>query len=1341
MKRWITNHTLPLLLSLALLISNGIPVYALVDTSWTSAICEATPSNAKKQGRDKGKFSDMVQFQSITLHYASTDGQLDGDVVRDNALIKKDQKLVLRYTYEINEEQCQNIKSDTSYYLEVSPHLVLPDLNGSPLTIKTEDGEEQFGSLYAERSSGRAWVVFTAKADSSDTVLSDYGELEDAFFYLNCTRAGDVPPDEMPVEGKNNLYAMKFEDNSQINFGYAENEPIHAKAKIQKGGEAKDKTITWEIHYTPHQNPDGKDDISLDTPIELRDNIDTSLHQYVEDSIRIDGNFVSVYASRDEIPDNADTYAIIENLVDEAKTVLVFGGTRFCAGEATQANPAQELKIKYQTLIKDELLLPGSRGGKKISNTADVFAKKDGLWNTLGISSQRTVIIPQPVWITKTGKTTRHTDGTGSTTDWTIIMNPNGFSFTEDNALTLHDQLPDGSSLVENSIRVEGQPAETMMANVSNNGFTISPIEVSGKPVSITYQTVISEEMYNSGTSLGNNVAFFTFNYKDREYTTPKLTVPVGSGDGSGTSGTSVLVKTNDGFHPKDRTISWTVEINPHKANFLGGDFIDDLSIIGPRCTIDGHRSGLELAGDILVLLDNPNPGENEKDLVSFVYNNASQFLSIEVGEIGRKKITLRYTTKVCDPCLFSNNTSEVMLKNTISTTNMKIGNMNEERSASADSTVKVSSEVLAKKPPVYDYSARTMKWTVEVDAAGLPMTDVVLSDNLLPGLTYKEGTLAAEPTPEKLEALLSGQKLTMKLGRVDKKTMVTFETEVDPEILGFGGDPMVVVENTICMNGWADGIQFAEVSHQVKQRFSNHGLLKTSGVDNQQELIRYEVLINPFGLALPENPALVDTLDKRLQLDTDTLYFYPAELSGTSVNKDQKPSYRKVGTGQPLSIGDYDPSSNAFTVQLPINAGSREAYVLTYTTDIIKHQTGGYSNSVYFDGGSMLLGGNKNNNAFVGGGGGGGGGGVAARKADIQIVKKDSENQMPLAGVTFTLYQWNHEEQVRGLPFAQGITDAEGKLSFKVKPHASYELVETKSIPGYSSVLAWEQLPEGVAVTDNGLFIQAGEAKSEQKLNLFNEPETSDDSENTDPPTPPDDSGNADPPTPPDDSGNADPPNSPDDSGNTDPPSPPDDSGNTDPSSPPDDPGNANPPSLPDDPGNADPPNPPDDPGNADPPSLPDDSGNADPPNPPDKPETSRPSEISSVDRTASGYSGTSATGISGTISNTSVALNSDAIPENSESLIGDSSVLKPLENGVFPENAEVSGNPDNPEAYNIPNRQKHISSSAISALPKTGDNTEWLIVIVFFSGILMMIKIFYKFLQSDKHKKEKTT
>jgi len=193
-------------------------------------------------------------------------------------------------------------------------------------------------------------------------------------------------------------------------------------------------------------------------------------------------------------------------------------------------------------------------------------------------------------------------------------------------------------------------------------------------------------------------------------------------------------------------------------------------------------------------------------------------------------------------------------------------------RTASADSTANVSATVLTKKAPVYDYASGTMKWTVEVDAAGLSMADVVLTDDLPVGLTYVENSLATSPTIADASASATGQTLTINLGTVTEKTTITFDTKVDPETLGFNSDQAVVVQNTIRMNGKADGVQFAEVSHSVQQNFSNHGLVKSSKVDNGQELIQYEVLINPYHLALPESPSLVDTLDKRLQLDTDTL-------------------------------------------------------------------------------------------------------------------------------------------------------------------------------------------------------------------------------------------------------------------------------------------------------------------------------------------------------------------------------------------------------------------------------------------------------------------------------------
>ncbi len=1024
------------------------------------------------------KLSDIAAFQSIALHYAGSDGLPMGTAVPEHALLERDTPLVLYYTYEIPETKVPAIRANTNYYLEVSSHLLLsPLLSGSPLTLETEDGPEQFGTIYSDGS--RAWVTFSPNANGSGTLLSEYGELHNAYFYLNCRRA-DVPPEDT-LPGESNLYAVKYENGEQLHFGYAEREPVTAKAQIRKSGSLTDKTITWAIDYTPWQNPTKEEGLTMDTPFEIQDRIDGALHSYAADSAKIDGVPIPSYSSRDFIDDTAEFYVVVEHSAD-GSTLLSFGGTKLRPGAATQGNPAQPLKITYDTAIREELLLPGGRENQKVTNAAELFANTDGMFHPLEINGTHTVPIPRPSWLSKTGKTTRHTDGSGSTTDWTITFSPNGFSFTDTNLLTLHDQLPTGSTLVPDSVKVNG--SKTAAAGTGANGFTVSPIQTDNQPVTITYQTQVPEELYDNGTSLGANTAWFTFQYGQEEYETPRVTTPIDSGNGSGNN-TATILKTNGGYQSPDRAIPWTVTINPHKANFKSGTFTDDFSSIGPACGRDGHPRGLELCGGkdgVTVLLDGSAPADTS--LIQLTYQD--QVLTVKVGNIGPRTLTLQYTTKVCDPCIFANNTSKVQLKNTVSTTDMRIGASGQERSASADSTATVSASVLTKKAPVYDYAAGTMKWAIEVNNAGLSMADVTLKDTLPEGLSYVTDSLRTAPEIPGAAAQASGRELTIRLDGVAEKTTVTFDTQVAPEILGFQNAEAVTVTNTAILTGSADNVPFAEVSHQVARRFSNHGLVKSSNVNNQQEWIQYEVLINPFGLALPEQPALVDTLDPRLQLDSDTLLFYKAALSGTTENSGQKPGYTKIGAGQPLSVTDYDPSANCFTVRLPIEANSRDAYVLSYRTDILDRQAGGYGNSVRFEGGSVLLGGSKNNSASVGGGGGGGGG-VAARKAGITITKTDVSTQKPLEGVTFTLYHWDTQSLTRGLPFARGTTDSQGRLSFKVKPGASYELVESESLPGYESAFGWTQLPEHVTEGSQSLIIQAGEAKSELNLDLTN--------------------------------------------------------------------------------------------------------------------------------------------------------------------------------------------------------------------------------------------------------------
>ena len=135
--------------------------------------------------------------------------------------------------------------------------------------------------------------------------------------------------------------------------------------------------------------------MALDTPFELRDTIDTSLHSFVDGSVTIGETTANVYTARGDIPADAETYVLVETPADGGNTTLTFGGTKFNAGQATQGDPAKPLNITYQTAINDELLLPGGTGGKKVSNAVELFAGENGVFNSLNISSSKTVAIPQ----------------------------------------------------------------------------------------------------------------------------------------------------------------------------------------------------------------------------------------------------------------------------------------------------------------------------------------------------------------------------------------------------------------------------------------------------------------------------------------------------------------------------------------------------------------------------------------------------------------------------------------------------------------------------------------------------------------------------------------------------------------------------------------------------------------------------------------------------------------------------------------------------------------------------------------------------------------------------------
>lgn len=143
---------------------------------------------------------------------------------------------------------------------------------------------------------------------------------------------------------------------------------------------------------------------------------------------------------------------------------------------------------------------------------------------------------------------------------------------------------------------------------------------------------------------------------------------------------------------------------------------------------------------------------------------------------------------------------------------------------------------------------------------------------------------------------------------------------------MGLDDQGSVEISNDIRMTGSADGVGFSEVTSNAKGSFKNQGLVKSATVDDDAELIEYEVLINPYKVTLPQSLTISDSLDQRLQFDRSSLRLYKATVKGTmSESADETPQYEITDSEAytTLNISTYDPSTNTFTVDLPIDSGS----------------------------------------------------------------------------------------------------------------------------------------------------------------------------------------------------------------------------------------------------------------------------------------------------------------------------------------------------------------------------------------------------------------------------------
>ena len=1041
--------------------------------------------------------------------------------------IENPNNLEVRYTFSVSEEQLREIQTDQRYQIPVPQGLQIIGSGSSKLDMTIEAREKlHFATLVW--GGGGATLQFTKEVkEAADTGKID--SIEGGYLHFGCAFDKETAQPSSPK----NYYTITFEDRNSTSVTVGLKEDFEErKAELQKRVQTIDGKQKWTITYKPYRNTEKTD-------FEIRDTLGKALRPvFAYDA----GGAVANTAEETGVSVTRDGSKIENCVITYQDGLLRISGM----GESEE-NQTQPITISYYTTINykevpPELSLPNknanmtgtltNQGGSNetLKNIAALYGKQsaaDAEAGELGITSESGVRFEQIRYLNKSVERINE-----RLLKWTITVN-RGYIEGE---ITLTDTLPDSLTLVQEADGAASAP--TWNGELLGEKLTVREQQFSVKIGAggaaldegtgvLVYYTKVKESYFESGKDLGNNTVQMAFMVQEEQYT-PQVTVSVGQGAGLNTI---PLQKKNIGFAGdkdeqylrSERSSRWEVCINPNKAALSEASLTDKLSLLtvaGKDCGgAHGHQTGSSLNWNYPIQVDfageyngsveitgwsGEKSGSIGTDMaVSDVSEGALLTLSeteggdllFQVGNVGKTEIKITYVSQLNDPCVFAanhvpkNNGDYEKARNTVAGS-MTLGGQLYTVPDTVYAEAPISSSMLVKQPPVYDYSSGQMQWTVVVNESEMPLTEITLVDQLQAGLSYVEGSLTVNKQSAAEKAKYDGdtRTLTITLGEVSGKTTVTFRTDIDPDTLGFGDEGDVRVSNTISMTGKAFDMAFgsgdAGVSSKTEQTFVNHGLTKGGKPNEQTEQIDYTVVINPFHVPL-EGAEVIDSLPSGLRLDPDSVQLYKAKLSGdTGVSGSGKP---KPEQGEPITEGwklTVNYQENTFIISLPQGDG---AYVLCYSADILNYSEGGnYTNTIAFRG-QTGMGGTESSGAISAGGGGGGA--SASKKGSIAITKQ-GENGELLSGVGFALYQWDNDSSKRGSQLAFADTDSSGALTFAaLKADRWYELVEQTAAAGYDKRYEVAgDLPEGVQINEDGnLIFHLQSARKEFALTLTN--------------------------------------------------------------------------------------------------------------------------------------------------------------------------------------------------------------------------------------------------------------
>jgi len=788
-------------------------------------------------------------------------------------------------------------------------------------------------------------------------------------------------------------------------------------------------------------------------------------------SVDADGNITwTVTLKNDEKPiEYADGYTFTDTFGEGHEYVkdslTVVGGDSITPEQGTGSitwqyknnTPSDTISFTYKTHIDFLALSKDSNEDgtidKELTNNVNVTAPKGEDYDSLSIFATATSEVSKPVskWVDKSGT---DVDSTGKAT-WTIVVNNNGFTLKN---VVLHDKIIADSGVVINMDNLTVKDShgntvdytETTEDGVHKIAFTE---DMAGDAVyTVTYDTTIQNysKYLKENHNVPRNEAWLTYEYE--AYGTGEPVAVKGPGVGAEFTGSEMMLKaavkkSPAGVDKVNHTMDWLVEVNSNRQNLTDVVLTDAIPAGHSFVEVKNVKIEGSAAADGDYAVDAAD-GSNIK--VSFGDN------------IEGKKASFVITTKLTDAesNIWAGNASKDY-------TNTVTVSSHGNDDATDTATQNYTSEVIAKKSGSYDYSTHIIRYTITVNQNKMPMTGVVVTDPLDSRLEYVDGSSDFHGTSYDA----GSNTLTFNLGDIDDEKVIKFNVKVrDGETFENNGKITIKNEAGLVSDQYGTSTKVS-----TKTSFTNR-VIDKKGIRNK-EVIDYTIELNVAGQNLYRsgiNEVVIrDTMGASLVLDESSVKLYEA-----SVKSDGSLQIETEVTGAVVRT-DYSGERPVLEVVVP-KTGASKAYILKYTTKMLKKKAQDFSNSVVLKG----YGNTETNSA-----------GVKYKDSDFANVDfskyvyyiselVDGEDLTIIPGAHFELIDPSNGNKV----VDEADSDEDGEIMFVgvLEENHEYILKETKAPEGYEIP---KDLKDGVTVHTKGKGYAAAVSEKENNRIVNNKP------------------------------------------------------------------------------------------------------------------------------------------------------------------------------------------------------------------------------------------------------------